>query len=935
MSAVGSGRLRVTRKSTRWTVTAILAAVAVPILMARHSPQALRLPAVRLARGNAQVPDGQVTDAAEVFATLLQREPENLSAAFNWASVLERLGNRPGAIAAWRHYVDLEVSPERKLEAKHHLDLLTMRRTTWEEARLLLRPGVDRETVKRVVAEFPQRVRMRSQNVLLPAWAESGRPEELAVVRAIAEERAGRDPYLLDIVTNAEKNQAAVASGLRAFARGFDVDNHRATARASAGVLAYSEAADLLGQAGSPLAIGAEVYAASMADFGGESEDAVQRIAIADRHLAEAGGRYPAIAAESAWVRAIALMHLGEMQRSLDDLRRARVLALRAGETENAAFIAAMIATDMELLIDPAEAVSCRIDALHGLEEIRADVKRIYPAYFESGYMALRNGHPHVAMAYLESAAELARRSALLDDAAVSTAQRALALWQTGREERAAISLDTARRAADGIEDPAVRARAMAEIDYVRGTIALPKQPREAMAAFRSAIEFNRRYNRRLFAAAAYVGCGEAALAAGDHGQAEQNFRNGIAEMEFQRNGIDDQAMRAAYFDRADQAFERLIDLLLTDGRTGDALAVAERKRARVLLDQISGSRESEPLDAGAIIAAVGKGQALLELTLLDDGARMWLVHDGHVVEGRSTASRSEIEKTVRHQLAAIAADDEAGVKADGRWLYAQLIAPVAAALPPDVDLAIAADGVLHNVPFPALVSDDGRYLIEQRVVAVAPSASIFFRSRRDAAPYDSLLAVAQPNPPGLDPLPSARSEVERTVRLYRHGRLFVGREIDPAGFLDAARDASLVHFAGHARTDFTHPSRSALLFESSGETPAPLTAETIGRSRFDGHPLVVLSACGTGRGRVRRNEGIDSLAGAFLRAGARGVVATLWDVDDTVSSELFRRFHQRLRQGARAADALREAQLSLLHGDDAVRRQPAAWAGTVVIGSF
>jgi CHAT domain-containing protein/Tfp pilus assembly protein PilF len=880
----------------------------------------------------AQMANGRVADAAEGFANILEREAGNVTAAFNWALALERLANRAGAVVAWQQYLDLDPSGERAGEARSHLDHLRQVRTTWEEARQLLRPGVDRETVRRVVTEFPQRVRKRSQNVLLPAWAESGRAEELAVIRMIAEERASRDPYLLDIVLSAEKNGPALAAGCRAFAAGFDADNHHDTAN---GLLRYDEAASLLGRGGSPLAIGAAIYAASMAERAGENEEALRRLVDVERRLAESRGRYPAMAAESAWVRAIAFMQLGELQRSLDDFRTAHKLALRAGETENAAFIAAMIATNMELLIDPAEAVDLRIEALRGMDEVRADVRQMFAAYFETGYMALRNGKPHVGLAFLESAAAMARGAALPAEVASSTTQRAYALWNTGRGERAQIALDAARHEAAQLADVPTRDRTLSEIDYINGLIELKRRPDRAIGAFQSAIAINQRYGWHVQAAAAYAGCGEAGLAVGNRPDAERAFRAAITEMEHQRKGIDEPAMRIAYFERADLVFERLIDLLLDYERIDDALTVVEQKRARVLLDQVSGSRATKPLDTAAIVSALGMGQALLELTLLDRHAEAWLIHDGAVRHGQSTASGAEIGQAVLRHLAAIDAGDEATARREGRWLFEQLVAPVARDLPRDADLVIAADGILQRIPFATLVADDARYLIEHHALSATPSASVFLRNVGERKVGDSLLAVAESAPQGLDPLPNVAKEIGAIARLYPRGRVLVGRETTPEGFLAAARDVSLVHFAGHARTDLRQPSRSALLFESNGEVATPLTAEAISRSQLEGHPLVVLAACGTGRGRLHRNEGIDSLAAAFLQGGARGVLATLWDVDDAVSADLFRGFHRSLRNGARAADALRNAQLSMIHGTDSRERLASAWGSTVVIGTF
>jgi len=80
---------------------------------------------------------------------------------------------------------------------------------------------------------------------------------------------------------------------------------------------------------------------------------------------------------------------------------------------------------------------------------------------------------------------------------------------------------------------------------------------------------------------------------------------------------------------------------------------------------------------------------------------------------------------------------------------------------------------------------------------------------------------------------------------------------------------------------------------------------------------------------------GMSSLARSFLIAGARGVVGTLWEIDDDVSAPLFTRFHQLLRAGASPARALRDAQLEMLHASDPRASHPAAWSPVAYLSTL
>ncbi|HEX8153004.1 MAG TPA: CHAT domain-containing protein, partial [Thermoanaerobaculia bacterium] len=98
-------------------------------------------------------------------------------------------------------------------------------------------------------------------------------------------------------------------------------------------------------------------------------------------------------------------------------------------------------------------------------------------------------------------------------------------------------------------------------------------------------------------------------------------------------------------------------------------------------------------------------------------------------------------------------------------------------------------------------------------------------------------------------------------------------------------------------------------------------------------NPLVVLAACGTSRGNARHIAGMSSISRAFLAAGARAVVGTLWEIDDDVSATLFVRFHEHLQRGSPPARALRDVQRELLRSGDARLAHPATWSPAQLLG--
>ncbi len=372
------------------------------------------------------------------------------------------------------------------------------------------------------------------------------------------------------------------------------------------------------------------------------------------------------------------------------------------------------------------------------------------------------------------------------------------------------------------------------------------------------------------------------------------------------------------------------------------------------------------PADLAQVRAALGD-RVLLELHVLPqrswafvltaDDLRAVDLPGGDVLAGPVAELRAQLARPGRRTARFVAA---------ARALWNDLLAPVAALLPPGRDLLVSPDGVLHDLPFGALLTAPVApntpwarmpFLARERTLSYTPSAAVLrtLRAAGGAAAGDgTVVAFADPPLPadtargtdaralgaavralggGLSPLPYSREEAAAVAAVFgpRRSRVLVGPDAAESRLSEpAVRHAGVLHFATHGYLDPVLPSQSGLLLAAGGGSDGFLHVGEILRLDLDAR-LVVLSACRTAAGERRRGEGALSIARAFFFAGARSLVASLWQVSDRSSARLMTTFYRRLEAGAGPARALHDAQLALLA--DPATASPYYWAAFRLLG--
>ena len=253
--------------------------------------------------------------------------------------------------------------------------------------------------------------------------------------------------------------------------------------------------------------------------------------------------------------------------------------------------------------------------------------------------------------------------------------------------------------------------------------------------------------------------------------------------------------------------------------------------------------------------------------------------------------------------------------------------------------MLIVPHGILSYLPFAALRNpSSGRYLIEERTLQYLPTAAALPTLRtRPAGPLD--LAGGSVFAPLPDLLPATVIEADVIRGLMPGSRRVIGRSATEAALRGALAEPRVVHVATHGVMNPANPMFSRLqLARGSGRThedDGRLEVHELLGMRV-ASPIVFLSGCETAMGAAHRtafDRGRDyaTLSQAFLYAGASGVVATLWRIDDEGAAALAERFYRRAGDLPPAV-ALAAAQRELLGG--ARWAHPYYWAGYTLAGA-
>lgn len=256
-------------------------------------------------------------------------------------------------------------------------------------------------------------------------------------------------------------------------------------------------------------------------------------------------------------------------------------------------------------------------------------------------------------------------------------------------------------------------------------------------------------------------------------------------------------------------------------------------------------------------------------------------------------------------------------------------------------DFIVSADGILNLFPFETLINPStNKFLIESRNIHYVPSGKELVRLYRATSLPKSNDVVIFDNPDFnkkvtiknrntrlissslqrmvFSTLPGTKEEAAAIKKILSNENV-----VEYAGALATKENLfsivqpKILHIATHGffiKKTLSNPMlKSGIALTGANNGDGVITALNLSGLDLKGTKLVVLSACETGLVNVNSLDSISGLSKAFIQAGAKNIVVSLWSVSDMGTKDLMSIFYEEIQKGASYSEALKNTKLNMI----------------------
>lgn len=250
-------------------------------------------------------------------------------------------------------------------------------------------------------------------------------------------------------------------------------------------------------------------------------------------------------------------------------------------------------------------------------------------------------------------------------------------------------------------------------------------------------------------------------------------------------------------------------------------------------------------------------------------------------------------------------------------------------------NLCIIPDGPIAYIPFDALEMDSSQAMIHQ--------CNIYYRLQLNQANNNSInqsissVMTLVPNYSStgetshkstLNALQYTASENAEIIKLFHNTKTLDPKITKKNLMKKLFQNSGIFHFAGHG---LNREDSSYLLLENGIEK---FTYQDIS-NLYNQMDMVVLSACETGLGAWDPGDGSRSVCKAFIEAGSKSVISTLWQINDQSHSMIINQFYKNIHDGQDKSTALRDAKIKFLNQASMESIHPYYWSSYTATGNM
>ncbi len=345
---------------------------------------------------------------------------------------------------------------------------------------------------------------------------------------------------------------------------------------------------------------------------------------------------------------------------------------------------------------------------------------------------------------------------------------------------------------------------------------------------------------------------------------------------------------------------------------------------------------ETKPTDIAQLRQNIAPDTLVIQPVPLRDKIALFLLTKDKLTVIESNIKADKFNQLVNQYRNQLSDRKNADYLDTSSQLYDILIRPIEQQIKSNSpkNLAIIATDQLRYIPFESLYdSKTEQYLLQKYPISYLTRISTTNTTptpHSSQAPHSlKALALANPKPTNQE-LKGTEKEAENLLKIFPQSETYLGEKATLDTFKTQASRFSILHLGTHGCFELAgcpnlKMEANTILFANNQQYNIA-DAALLGLKNTE---LITLSACQTAKEANANGQEISGLAYVLERAGAKSVIASLWNAEDNTSAEIMTQFYQNLQKGMTKSEAMQKAKLSQIETNP----HPFFWSPFILIG--